>query len=111
MKRVIKILFLSLAIVTIATSSYATDIIDQISPPKIDDGLAGNIKGVIGVIQLVGVLVAVVASIYLGIRYVISSTDEKADIKKKLIPFVVGVVMFYGATGILQLIADIAGWI
>lgn len=65
---------------------------------------------VIGVVQMVGTVVAVGASIYLGIKYIMSSVEEKADIKKKAIPFVIGVVVFYGATGILQLIANVAKW-
>ena len=66
--------------------------------------------GTIGVVQIVGTAVAVGASIYLGIRYIFSSVEEKADIKKKLIPFVIGVIIFYGATGILQLIGLVAKW-
>ena len=109
MKKIISILFLTLMLVAVATNSYA-DIVDEISRPKIDEKLAGSINGIVGVVQIVGTMAAVLASIYLGIRYVLSSTDEKADIKKKLIPFVIGVIIFYGATGILQLIAEVAGW-
>ncbi len=78
--------------------------------PRIDPGLAGTLGNVIGVIQIVGTAVAVGASIYLGIRYVTSSVEDKAEIKKKMIPFVLGVVIFYAATGILQLLSNIGGW-
>lgn len=112
MKKVIGILLLSVILITMVTPSYAAEIFNTIDQHEIgiDEDLAPKISGVIGVIQLVGTGIAVIASVYLGIRYVYSSTDEKADIKKKLIPFVIGVLLFYGATGILQLIAQVAGW-
>ena len=81
-----------------------------ITPPTIDEGLAGTLGDIITIVQIVGTAVAVGASIYLGIRYVISSVAEKADIKKKMMPFVGGVVLFYGATAILQIIAKIGNF-
>ena len=109
MKKVINTIVFSLIMVIISTCSYAEDITAGITQPTIDPGLAGSINGIIGLIQIVGTLVAVGACVYLGIRYVISSVEEKADIKKKLIPFVIGTIIFFGATGILQLIAYFAG--
>lgn len=89
----------------------AMDNLGITGPARIDGTLLNQLSGVIGVIMAVGTVVAICASIYLGIRYVLSSVEEKADIKKKMVPFVVGVVIFYGATGILKLIGDIAGLI
>ena len=79
-----------------------------ITQPQLDGNLLNMLGGIIGIIQIVGTAVAVGASIYLGIRYIMSSVEDKADIKKKLIPFVIGVFIFYGATGIIQLIGNIA---
>ena len=83
---------------------------NDIGQPQIDGDLASMFGPVIGAIQIVGTAVAVAASIFLGIRYVLSSVEEKAEIKKKMIPFVIGVIIFYAATGILRLIAKVAGW-
>ena len=84
---------------------------DDIKPLTMDDNLAGKLDGVIGIIQVVGTGVAVIAVVYLGIRYMLSSTEEKADIKKKAIPYIIGTVIFFGATGILRLIASVASWL
>ncbi len=67
-----------------------------------------KLSSIIGIIIGVGVFVSVCAGIYLGIKYMISSVDERADIKKKMIPFITGVGIFYGAFGILALIANFA---
>ena len=77
-------------------------------PPKIDTSLLTALGGVIGIIMGVGTVVAICASIYLGIRYILSSVEEKAEIKKKMVPFIIGVAIFYGATGILKIIGEIA---
>lgn len=110
MKKVIIVGMFCLLLLCVTTSSYAS-VVNSIKQPTLDKDLAGIISGVVGTVQLVGTFVAVGASIFLGIRYVMSSVDEKATIKKQLIPFVIGVVLFYGATGIVQLIAEMASWV
>lgn len=109
MKKILKMFLLTALMISIATCSYSISLDDY--KPHIDTGLASVLKNVVGVVQMVGTGIAILASIWLGIRYVVSSVDEKADIKKKLIPFVIGAMIFYGATGILQLIADVATWL
>lgn len=112
MKNIVKVVVLCLILMTITTySSAADELVGAIPEPTIDSNLAGMLSSVVGVIQIVGTFVTVVASVCLGIRYVTSSVDEKASIKKNLIPYAVGVVIFYGATGILQLLAEIASWV
>lgn len=113
MKKFLKIeSIILILIVTLILGTNITYAFDptQISQPHIETGIAYTVGGVVSVVQIIGTAVAVGASIYLGIRYILSSVEEKADIKKKLIPFIAGVVIFYGATGILQLISAVAGW-
>jgi len=125
MNKSIRILSLALLLLTMLTNVSCADTAVQspesvrvasssgylgISQPHIEEGLVGSLGGIISVVQIVGTAVAVGASIYLGIRYILSSVEEKADIKKKMVPFIVGVVIFYGATGILQLISAVAKW-
>ena len=76
----------------------------------IDIDLSNKLGAIIGIVQLVGVGIALIACVIMGIRYVTSSVEDRADIKKKLIPYVIGTVIFFGATGILQLISSVAKW-
>ena len=78
--------------------------------PEIEMSMVNNFGGMISILQIVGTGVAVAASIYLGIRYIMGSVEEKADMKKKAVPFVIGVIIFYGATGILQILGKVATW-
>ncbi len=61
------------------------------------------------VVQIVGVAVAVIMLVVLGIKYVSASPSEKADIKKSLMIYVVGAILIFLAAGILEFIIDIAG--
>ena len=110
----ISLCFILITVILLACSSgcYATAGFNpgDIEPLIIDDTLSSKLGGVIGIIQIVGTGIAVIGVIYLGIRYMVSSIEEKAEIKKKAIPYVIGAVIFFGATGILRLIASVAGW-
>ena len=79
-----------------------------VQPASVDGTFLGQLQFIIGIIMAVGSFVAVGAGIYLGIKYMLSSVEEKAEIKKKLVPFIIGLVIFYGATGIISIISKIA---
>lgn len=55
----------------------------------------------------IGVVVAVIVSTFLGIKFIMGSVEEKAEIKQSLIPFVVGCVIIFGAFGIWKLVTNI----
>lgn len=65
----------------------------------------GNIMGVINV---VGVVVAVVVLMVIGIKYMMGSAEEKAEYKKTMIPYIVGAVLIFGATTIANVIFQFA---
>lgn len=65
----------------------------------------GNIMGVINV---VGVVVAVVILMVIGIKYMMGSAEEKAEYKKTMIPYIVGAVLIFGATTIANVVFQFA---
>ena len=58
---------------------------------------------ILGIFQVVGIGVAMIATLVLGIKYMYISPDEKAEIKKKAIPFIIGGVLVFGATTLIKL--------
>ncbi len=58
----------------------------------------------LGIIQAAGAGVAVIATLVLGIRYTYSAPDDRAEIKKKLIPFIIGGVLVFGALSLVKLV-------
>ena len=63
---------------------------------------------IMGIINTVGVVVAVVILMVLGIKYMMGSAEEKAEYKKTMIPYIVGAVLIFGATTIANAIYNFA---
>lgn len=61
---------------------------------------------VVGVVQIVGVAVAVIMLIWLGVKYVSAAPNEKADIKKGAMIYVVGAAFILAASAFLSLIQN-----
>ena len=55
-------------------------------------------KMVVAIVQTVGIVVAVVVLLVLGIKYMMGSAEEKAEYKKTLLPYIIGAAMVFGAS-------------
>lgn len=60
---------------------------------------------VIGALQVVGTGISIIMVTYLGLKYVMASAGEKADIKKQAVPVVTGAVILFSAVNIAKIIA------
>lgn len=58
------------------------------------------------VIYLARVL-AFVGIFLLGLTYIFANSDKKADLKKGLVPVVIGIVIFFGSTYIIDFIKKV----
>ena len=68
-----------------------------------------NIAGtILGVVQVIGVAVAVIMLIVLAIKYISAAPNDKAEIKKHAVVYVVGAVVLFAASGILEIIKGFA---
>ena len=66
---------------------------------------------IIGVIRVIGVIVTVVCLMLMGIKYMTGSVEEKADYKKSMIPYLIGVFIFFALSQIIPVIIDLASTI
>lgn len=60
------------------------------------------------VVQIIGSAVSLIALLVLGMRYMLSSPNEKASIKEKLTPYIIGVIIFFAATNLVAIVARFA---
>ena len=89
-------------------------------------GLAGELTGtasgvqedvknignqLVGIITTVGVVVAVIVLLVLGIKYMMGSASEKAEYKKTMIPYLVGAILIFGASAITKVVVGLASGI
>ena len=59
------------------------------------------------IIRIVGIIVAVITLLILGIKYMTGSIQEKAEYKNKMLPYLIGVVIFFALTQLLALILNL----
>ena len=65
---------------------------------------ASKITSTIGVI---GIIVSVVTLILIGVKFMTGSIEEKAEYKKSMIPYLIGVFIFLTITQLLNIIVKI----
>lgn len=117
MKKSLKIfavvLIAMLVVFSVSTSSYADSAKDVIG------GINANTNGinsqgmetiagrVLGLLQIVSAILAVILVAYLGFKMVLGSANEKADVQKQFIPLIIGVTIVFAATSIANLLLGI----
>lgn len=105
MKKIFSVLLTLAIIASVGTVVFAT-VPGGLTP---DTSLAQTnfqtpLQKILGMVQFVGYAFAIGMLLYLGIKYMMASANEKADLKKGSINYVIGAVILFGA-------ATIVGWI
>ena len=76
------------------------------------DGAIGKIGSmVLSVAQIVGTAVAVIMLIALAIKYISAAPNDKADIKKHAVVYIVGAIVLFAASALLGIVKNFAGGI
>mgnify|MGYP001624592847 CR=1 FL=1 len=113
---VLRVLLIVLMLISIGTTICSAS---GINAAQIAENLKGsetsasgdiqNIgNSIIGIITTVGVVVAVVVLLILGIKYMMGSAQEKAEYKKTMIPYLVGALLIFGASAITMVVVNVA---
>lgn len=69
-------------------------------------GVMAVINDVIGLLQLAGTGISVVTITLLGAKYMLSSVEQKAEIKNRAMPVVIGCVILFGAVNLVAIVAN-----
>ena len=73
-----------------------------------DDSLLSNRIGtILGVVQTIGSFVALGTLIVIGIKYMLGSVEERAEYKKTMIPYVIGAVILFSITNLVNMIYQV----
>lgn len=120
-KRLILILNISLLIFVISSFIHCAhassgSVISAMNPlannsgsdSGVDQQLGPIINTAIGFIQIIGTGISVIMVTILGIKYMLASPGEKADVKKQIAPLLIGAVLLFSAVNIIQIIAKFA---
>ncbi len=92
--------------VLFGASVLAPQIKDLLKDIGTDTETVGN--SILGIIRTIGTVITVAVLMILGIKYMMGSTDEKAEYKKSMIPYFVGVILLFAAVNLTSLIYDMS---
>lgn len=59
---------------------------------------------IVGTLQVVGTVIAVLILVVLGIKYMMGSAEEKAEYKKTMMPYLVGALLIFAAVTIANMV-------
>lgn len=107
---IILITIIAILIVNI-TFTYGfsiNDITGKNLPNSIQSKVDNTGQAVIKIISTVGSICSVLFLIILGIKYMLGSTEEKAEYKKALLPYFIGAVILFASSTITGIIYNIA---
>ena len=98
----------------IKLATLATGVIDpdDFKPSDIDNNeiepIINQARIIIQVIRVIGVVVAVVTLMVIGIKYMTGSVSEKAEYKKTMIPYLIGAFIFFALSQLIPILIEIA---
>ena len=115
MKKQVKMLSAILVIMMILCSVSnvvfgVSSIISQVGDPNNATTVSGRDdvidlgSTIVGILQIIGIVVAVVVLLVLGIKYMMGSAEEKAEYKKTMIPYVIGALLIFAAATIVNVL-------
>lgn len=111
-KKIMKIVTTLLMIASVLSVFTRVSAVDDIpSIPSAQsigntEGVTGTVGRVIWVVQVICYGAAVVLLILLGIKFMTASPEGKAEIKKSAVIYVVGAILVFFASVILQIIKN-----
>ena len=107
MKKVMSILMAVAILFTMYCGVFAYG--DITPSAKLDSTMTDNIKIIIGTMQWFGYAIAIGMLVFIGIKYVMASANEKADLKQSLVKYVIGAVLIVFATTIAKWVFSLNG--
>lgn len=118
-RKIISVILIIMTIILVQNFVYAgdknstyLDIMTNIVDGKADDSVTGSANTIaqtaVTVAQVIAVGVAIIMLIVLAMKYMISAPGERATIKKHAVVYIVGAIVMFASTGILEIIKNLA---
>ena len=117
MKKSINVISTLLLTIMLVASIAGTVL--AVDPNTVLNGLNGNGNvqtndltkvgnNIVTIIQVVGIVIAVIVLLVIGIKYMMGSASEKAEYKKTMIPYIVGAVLIFAGTSLVRVIYSLS---
>lgn len=112
MNKLTKILSVLMVVImlTVAISPAVNALTPSNVQPNENTAAANKIVSVggsiLGIVRSVAIVAAVVIIAILGVKYIVGSTEEKANYKKAFMPYIIGILLVVAASQIATWIWD-----
>lgn len=114
-KTIFRILSIALMIVMLTMAIHNVAFADEYAyTPRGDQGgttatkFQSILNVILGIVQVIGIAIAVIMLIVLAIKYISAAPSDKADIKKSATAYIIGAVVLFAASGVIQIIKNFA---
>ena len=101
-KILLSCIMIILILCTLSNFSLATDRIEPNA--NATESFTNLIEITIGIFQVVAIGIGAIMIVVLAIKYMTSAPNEKAQIKKHAVVYVVGACIAFAASGVIQII-------
>lgn len=109
---IVTILLLIITITTIVfadnTAGGAIDPIEISGKPASTSAIQSIGGQIVTIVSVIGSLASVVVLVVIGLKYMMGSTEEKAEYKKTLLPYVIGATLVFAASALAGVIYNFA---
>ncbi len=99
--------------ISMAAGSSASDIVAGVNATTPDGTLATDFQATIGkllgFLQIASGLMAILMIAITGFNYIIATPDVKEEMKKKMLPIIIGLVLVFGAVSVARFILGAVG--
>ena len=119
-KKILSALLILAIVISIATTTFADtqgdikNLINEVQEVDNGTGLSESANSIVGAVNVIytiiraaGTGIALLMVIVLGIKYMMTSVEEKAEIKKQAIPILVGSGFIFATSQLLGIVAEI----
>ena len=111
--KIISVILIAIMLISVTSIVFADEI--SLDPSSIKGTTSGGaskaqqIGGkILGIVQVVGSIVAVIILAVLGIKYMMGSAEEKAEYKKTFIPYIIGAILVFAASNLASVVYNFA---
>ena len=70
-------------------------------------GVKNTSDAIYSILLAIGGIVALCVGVFLGVKFMTSTVDEKAKVKESLIAYFIGCIVIFGAFGIWKIVINL----
>lgn len=80
---------------------------DKDAPTSMSSFVDNSFTEAIRIVKVVGIGISVIIIMVIACKYMLAAPGDRADIKKNAVPFVIGAIVLFGASNLLDILIDV----